>query len=158
MIIPDLIVAKARTWLGTPFHHQARVKGKGCDCLGLVIGVAKELELTDKTGRLLASHDEVTYSRQPNSSHLIDKLSSLLDKVSLENASYGDIVVFKVGRNPQHLAILSNYDNSRLWLSMIHSDVRARCVVEHRMDDEWQAKLKYVFRVSSYTTSQIKQY
>ena len=29
------IVTQARTWIGTPFHHQARLKGKGCDCLGL---------------------------------------------------------------------------------------------------------------------------
>ena len=33
------IVAEARTWIGTPYAHQASVKGVGCDCLGLVRGV-----------------------------------------------------------------------------------------------------------------------
>lgn len=33
------IVAEALTWLGTPYRHQASVKGVGCDCLGLVRGV-----------------------------------------------------------------------------------------------------------------------
>jgi NlpC/P60 family putative phage cell wall peptidase len=33
------IVAEARAWLGTPYRHQAAVRGVGCDCLGLVRGV-----------------------------------------------------------------------------------------------------------------------
>ena len=33
------IVAAAREWLGTPYRHQGRRKGVGCDCLGLVRGV-----------------------------------------------------------------------------------------------------------------------
>ncbi|MEM8851736.1 MAG: peptidase [Pseudomonadota bacterium] len=33
----------ARTWLGTPYVHQASVKGAGTDCLGLVRGVWREL-------------------------------------------------------------------------------------------------------------------
>ena len=47
--MPDsnTIVTQARTWIGTPFHHQARLKGKGCDCLGLIVGVVDELGLKD---------------------------------------------------------------------------------------------------------------
>ncbi len=37
------IVAEARSWIGTPYHHQASVKGIGCDCLGLVRGVWRGL-------------------------------------------------------------------------------------------------------------------
>ena len=36
------IVAAARGWIGTPYRHQASVKGVGCDCLGLVRGVWRE--------------------------------------------------------------------------------------------------------------------
>ncbi|MBD3844530.1 NlpC/P60 family putative phage cell wall peptidase [Bosea sp. OAE752] len=39
----DEIVAAAREWLGTPYHHQASLRGVGCDCLGLVRGVWREL-------------------------------------------------------------------------------------------------------------------
>jgi len=39
----DLIVAAARRWIGTPYRHQARTRGAGCDCLGLVLGVWEEL-------------------------------------------------------------------------------------------------------------------
>jgi cell wall-associated NlpC family hydrolase len=27
----DVIVAQARSWLGTPYRHQASLKGVGCD-------------------------------------------------------------------------------------------------------------------------------
>lgn len=33
------VVAEARLWLGTPFHHGASCHGAGCDCLGLIRGV-----------------------------------------------------------------------------------------------------------------------
>lgn len=37
------IIAEARSWIGTPYAHQASVKGIGCDCLGLVRGVWRAL-------------------------------------------------------------------------------------------------------------------
>ena len=40
---PERVIAAARGWLGTPYHDQASVKGVGCDCLGLVRGVWREL-------------------------------------------------------------------------------------------------------------------
>jgi NlpC/P60 family putative phage cell wall peptidase len=33
------IVGETRDWIGTPYQHQASLKGVGCDCLGLVRGV-----------------------------------------------------------------------------------------------------------------------
>ncbi|HMT13409.1 MAG TPA: NlpC/P60 family protein [Aestuariivirga sp.] len=38
----DRIVRLARGWLGTPYAHQASLKGVGCDCLGLLRGVWRE--------------------------------------------------------------------------------------------------------------------
>src|SRR4051795_10765937 len=35
----DRIITEARTWIGTPYRHQASLKGVGCDCLGLLRGV-----------------------------------------------------------------------------------------------------------------------
>lgn len=37
------VVELARDWIGTPYHHQASLKGVGCDCVGLVGGVYREL-------------------------------------------------------------------------------------------------------------------
>ncbi|MCB2110660.1 peptidase [Albidovulum sp.] len=37
------IVACARIWIGTPYRHQASVRGAGADCLGLIRGVWRAL-------------------------------------------------------------------------------------------------------------------
>lgn len=42
-MIRDQVVAEARRWTGTPYHHQASLAGVGCDCLGLVRGVWRAL-------------------------------------------------------------------------------------------------------------------
>jgi NlpC/P60 family putative phage cell wall peptidase len=39
----ETIIALARSWLGTPYVHQAAAKGQGTDCLGLVRGIYREL-------------------------------------------------------------------------------------------------------------------
>lgn len=137
------LVAQARTWLGTPFHHQARLKGKGCDCLGLIVGVVDELGLKDRNGMKLAAYDEVTYSKEPDGAYLIQKLTGLLEEVPIAEARAGDLALFKVRENPQHLAILTDYEGG---LGMIHSFAPSRRVVEHRLDDEWKSKIIKVFR------------
>ena len=43
MRVEDKIVHAARGWLGTPYCHQASLKGIGTDCLGLVRGVWREV-------------------------------------------------------------------------------------------------------------------
>lgn len=37
------IIAAARRWIGTPYHHQASCLGAGADCLGLIRGVWRDL-------------------------------------------------------------------------------------------------------------------
>lgn len=41
------MVAAARGWIGTSYHHQASARGVGCDCLGLVRGVWREVVGTE---------------------------------------------------------------------------------------------------------------
>ena len=91
MSIAQDIVTQARGWLGTPFHHQARLKKVGCDCLGLVVGVVDELGLKDSTGTLLASYDEVTYSREPDGAYLMQKLVGLLEEIPIAEKRAGDL-------------------------------------------------------------------
>jgi NlpC/P60 family putative phage cell wall peptidase len=143
MSIAEDIVAQARTWLGTPFHHQARLKGKGCDCLGLIVGVVDELGLKDTYGRLLSSYDEITYPKEPDGAYLIEKLTDILLEVPIADARAGDLALFKVRENPQHLAILTDYEGT---LGMIHSFAPSRRVVEHRLDEDWKSRLLKVFR------------
>ena len=47
LLTPVLIVAAARAWLGTPYHHQASVPGVGCDCVGFLRGVFRDLYMVE---------------------------------------------------------------------------------------------------------------
>ena len=60
------IINQARTWLGTKYHHQGRLKKSsrgdgGVDCIGLVIGIIDELGIQDGDGNSLVAADEVNY-------------------------------------------------------------------------------------------------
>lgn len=39
----EQVLVAARRWLGTPYVHQASVLGAGCDCLGLIRGIWREV-------------------------------------------------------------------------------------------------------------------
>ncbi len=43
MSVNARVQAIAGTWIGTPYRHQGAMKGVGCDCLGLVRGIWREL-------------------------------------------------------------------------------------------------------------------
>ena len=119
------------------------MKAKGCDCLGLAVGIADELELMHPTGELLSSFDEPNYPRQPNANFFISKLQEVLFEIPKEEAAPSDLGLFAIQGNPQHVAIFSNFLGD---LGIIHSFAPARRVVEHRIDKEWQSKLVKVFR------------
>jgi len=41
--VPARVINAARGWIGTPYRHQASTKGAGCDCLGLLRGIWREV-------------------------------------------------------------------------------------------------------------------
>jgi NlpC/P60 family putative phage cell wall peptidase len=141
--LQEQIVNQARSWIGTPFHHQARLKGKGCDCLGLIVGVVAELELKDPKGTPLADYDEPNYSASPDGDYLIAKLCGMMQEVPKAEKRAGDLGLFTIGGNPQHLAIVSDHESG---FGMIHCYAQARRVVEHRLDAQWESQLVKVFR------------
>lgn len=42
-MLNNIVVEKARDWVGTPYHHQGSLKQAGTDCLGLIRGLWREL-------------------------------------------------------------------------------------------------------------------
>lgn len=143
------IVAAARTWLGTRFHHQGRLKKTtehkgGCDCLGLLVGVAGELGLTKQEVPLI-SFDRTDYGHVPDGELLKQMLSDLLQEIELEDITPGDVLLFHFEGNPQHLAIVSDYAGGGL--GIIHCYAQARKVVEHCLDDKWKGRLTSAFRL-----------
>ncbi len=143
------IIIEAKSWLGTSFHHQGRVKISathhgGCDCIGLVIGVASQLNLYSKTGKPIVDCDQLNYSNIPEGDNLRQQLSQhLLEKGdNIAHAKTGDIVLFSFAKNPQHLAII---DKQKDELLIIHAYSVVGKVCYHRLDSKWQERLVQIY-------------
>ena len=126
------IVSTAREWLGTPFHHQGRVKGVGCDCAGLVVAVAKTLGLS--------SFDMMGYSRLPQGTLLEAVCDREMRRLAdPTRAQLGDVLLFRMDLAPQHLGIIGNYLHGGF--SLIHAYAQARKVTEHALDATWTSRV-----------------
>lgn len=134
------IVAAARAWIGTPFLHQATARGIGCDCRGLVVGVAQELG-----HRADIATD---YSRYPTGQRLVEVCDLHMQRIGRDEIGPGDVVVVTFERDPQHVAIVGDYPGGGL--SLIHSLAR-HGVVEHRLDTVWARRISHAFRIPGVT-------
>ena len=106
MTTREQIVAAARGWIGTPYHHQASLKGVGCDCLGLIRGLWREL-LGDEPEALPAytgDWGDVTGSEPL----LAVAHRHLLPLRHADLAGAGDVLVFRMRAGvAKHAGILS---------------------------------------------------
>ena len=135
MITRDDIVAEARSWLGTPFRHQGRIKGVGVDCAGVVIETGRALGLTD--------YAEEGYSKQPNPYRMGHTLDLYLDRIYMSEAQPGDVYWMRF-IEPMHLAIATQLDDGRPGLVHAYAD-RGKCV-EHTLNDKWQRRIVRCYR------------
>ena len=113
------VVAEARSWLGTPYHHNQRVKGAGVDCANLpaavyaAAGVIPEIAAEDYSPQWHLHRDQERY------------LGRVLDH-AVEFAGPpgpGDFVLWKVGRCYAHGAIVIE------WPVIIHAAAGAKAVI-----------------------------
>jgi cell wall-associated NlpC family hydrolase len=102
MVTRAQIVEEAMTWCGTPFIWGQATKGRGCDCKGLIYGIARELDLPEAKGALA----QFKAYRTANSDLLLEGLAASL--VPTEDPQPGDVACLIIGEppKPQHLAIL----------------------------------------------------
>lgn len=98
----DLVITEARTWLRTPYHHQARIKGAGVDCATLLCEVyeaAGVIPHVDPTPYPADWHQHV----KDGSERYLGWLSRYGREV--DDAAPGDVIVWKFGRCFSHAAI-----------------------------------------------------
>jgi NlpC/P60 family putative phage cell wall peptidase len=136
------IIVEARTWIGTRWHHQASRKGVGCDCIGLVAAVARELGI-DGAAEYDAALEVRGYGRSPDPKMLIEAADRFLRRIADDTARPGDILVMRFTEDPQHFALVVSVYPWRI----VHAYAQARRVVEHQLDNVWRAR---VMRAYSY--------
>jgi len=153
------IINQARTWLGTKYHHQGRLKKSsrgdgGVDCIGLVIGIIDELGIQDGDGNSLVAADEVNYSMYPERGRLVKSIQKHLRRVPTHRMRVGDVLLFKTFRDPQHVGLLSVYPSGGTGL--IHCNSSAGKVVEQPLTETWERMLTHVYRFKNKQLKSIK--
>jgi len=131
------IVAAARLWIGTPYHHQASLRDVGCDCLGLVRGVWRDLYGAEP-------EQPPPYSRHWAESGEGDALADAglrhLQPVASGQEREGDVLLFRWRTHlpAKHCAILATPQN------IIHAHDGAM-VSEVAFTGWWRRHLAHVF-------------
>jgi cell wall-associated NlpC family hydrolase len=132
------VVAEARTWVGTPYHHQADVKGHGVDCIMILVCIY---------GRMLKLLPE-DFDPRPYPQHwflhrgeerYLNGILQFCDQVETPNLA--DISLYRVGRTVSH-AVINIGDGY-----VIHASAPARQVeiterrfIDHQLDSHWTLK------------------
>jgi cell wall-associated NlpC family hydrolase len=139
-ITREQVVIEARTWLDTPFKKQGTIKGRAADCLGFPWGVARELKLIpdiERDSPRLKPY--LSYGQMSDPSRLFDALDKFLVRIPILEATIADLMLFRVGLNPQHLAIVTDY-------GIIHSCIARQKVVEHRVNAQLKLQRLRAYR------------
>ena len=137
MAIDNQIVAAAKNWIGTPYMHAASMQGVGCDCLGLVRGVWRDIYGLEPEIPPPYAPDWIDVSKRES---LKDAAQRHMAEIDPKKAGLGNLVLFRIEYSSvaKHAAILSGQDK------MIHAYSR-HAVVESTMGPWWHRRLAYAF-------------
>ena len=137
----DRIVEKAREWIKTPFHEQGRHKGIGCDCIGLILGIAKDIGAVSLTGKPWDECDISAYDTDKDSQMMLELLPKHFP-VSETQLKLGNILLIEIVPNQYHVCLITDDDP----LKIIHSCNSLGFVMEHRIIPSWKDQIKGIFK------------
>ncbi|WP_288430738.1 NlpC/P60 family protein [uncultured Agrobacterium sp.] len=137
--VGEQVLVRAEGWIGTPYRHQASLKGIGCDCLGLVRGVWREMygqepELPPPYARDWAergSEDRLMLAAERHFQPVENMTEALL----------GDLLLFRWQADcaAKHAGILAGADH------FIHAYEQA-AVLRSALVPSWRRRIAGIFR------------
>ena|SRR6185312_10220331 len=132
------IVAETRGWIGTPYRHQASLKGVGCDCLGLVRGVWRGVIGQEPERAPPYAPD---WAEAASGEPLADAAGRHLVAIAREAFHEGDVLLFRWRANlpAKHAAIVTSAT------TIVHAHDGA-AVAEVALAPWWRRRLAYAFR------------
>lgn len=104
----DAVVAEARSWLRTPYHHCASIKGVGVDCAMLLVMVYRA------AGLIPADLDPRPYSPDWHLHRGEELFLGWLEQCGdqVDAPQPGDVAVWRYGRTYSHGAIVVDADGA----------------------------------------------
>ena len=132
------IVRLAREWTGTPYHHQASIRGVGVDCLGLVRGVWRELYGWEAEQPPAYSRD---WAEASGIEAMLESAGRHLIQIETSQLMPGDVVVFRLRAHcvAKHAAIVTAN------AAMIHA-IEGAPVTEVALSAWWRRRIAGAFQ------------
>lgn len=132
----EQVVSVARSWIGTPYLHQASLRHAGTDCLGLLRGVWREVVGAEP--EQIPAYSADWSEASGDEALLAAGLRWLVPRpVTLEAA--GEVLLFRMrpGMVAKHLGIAARIGTDA---SFVHA-YSGHGVVETALSDPWRRKL-----------------
>ena len=131
------VLDAARNWIDTPYQHQASVKGAGCDCLGLIRGIWREIYGQEPLEVPAYTPD---WAESLGQETLLNAARQCLSPIADQDIQAGDVLLFRMAPNVpcKHIAIMSG-DNR-----IIHA-YWGRAVVESFLVPYWIRRHAFSF-------------
>lgn len=135
----DDVVKAATAWIGTPYKHQHSTRGAGCDCLGLVRGVWRDLIGPEPEK---APPYSPSWGEGSREDVLTKAAMRHLIRVPADKMRHGDVMIFRIMENApaKHCGIYVEPGQ------MIHAYQGANSVQKHALVPYWQRRIVGVFR------------
>jgi NlpC/P60 family putative phage cell wall peptidase len=134
---PALVIAVARSWLGTPYHDQASLRGVGCDCLGLARGVWRDVVGDEPFPIPPYSRD---WGETGPNEVLAEGARRMMPEVAVSDTGPGALVLFRMAPRAiaKHVGILTASDR------FIHS-YEYLGVVDEVLTAAWRRRIAFAF-------------
>lgn len=131
-----LVVAEARSWIGTPYLHQASAQGAGADCLGLLRGLWRSIH--GKEPEAVPPYTE-DWAEPDRREILLEAARRWLVERPLALEAPGDVLLFRMrsGGIAKHLGIQSEIGAEARF---IHS-YSGQGVVESPLSQPWRRRI-----------------
>jgi NlpC/P60 family putative phage cell wall peptidase len=135
-------LAVARTFIGTPYRHQGHRRGVGCDCLGLVRGVWRELYGRESEAPGPYSPD---WAETGRGDPLLEAARRHFVSVAAGDGLPGDLVLFRWrdAGPARHCGLLDEPDESGARL--IHA-YQGASVLSSPLTPGWAGRIAATFR------------
>ena len=136
MTIPEKALVEAREWIGTPYQHQASVKGVGTDCLGLLRGIWRTVYGAEPEAVPAYTED---WAEPDHREVLLEAACRWLTAKSLTGEAPGDVLLFRMrdGSIAKHLGLQSRIGSHA---QFIHS-YTGHGVIESSLSQPWQRRI-----------------
>jgi NlpC/P60 family putative phage cell wall peptidase len=138
MPTPNDIITAACGWVGTPYRHQASLKGVGCDCLGLIRGVWRDIFGEEPEAAPPYSPD---WAEAGGDETLAQAARRHMQEIAIADAAAGDVLLFRWRNHlpAKHVGLLMSKTR------MVHAQEGA-AVAEISLSNWWQRRIAFAFR------------